>query len=54
MDLVSTFLYFLPLLTVVLLGVFLIGLAYNVYLDRKSPLPADPAVASTAPDTQVT
>lgn len=52
MDFVSTFLYFMPMLTVVLLGAVLLVLAYNVYLDRKTFAHTDGASVSAIPNTQ--
>lgn len=53
MDMLSTFLYFLPLLTVVLIGVVLIGLVYNIHLDRKASVQTD-STETASPDTQAT
>lgn len=36
MDLILTFMYFMPMLTVIFLGGTVLMLAYNVYLDRKT------------------
>lgn len=52
MDLVSTFLYFMPMLTVVLLGAVLLVLAYNLYLDRRSFVHADSTKTSVTPSPQ--
>jgi hypothetical protein len=51
MDLLSTFLYFMPMLTVILLGAVLFGLAYNLYLDRKTFAYASSGRASGGPNT---